>query len=218
MLITLTPAGLHDFLMGTVIPRHTRLSGRVLDLGAGSGKLASELDRAGFDVLAADLNDEAYHASLPFVKLDLNEAHFATQLGDRTFDVITAVEVIEHLESPIVFLRNIRDLLCSTGVAIITTPNIDCTPARLKFLLTGSLRMMDTRGEPTHISPVFWDLFTRQWLPLAGVHWIAHYTYPEHSYQLTRPGYRMILHIISRALRGRALFGDNHVFVLKRSA
>src|SRR5713101_3757924 len=73
------------------------------------------------------------------------------------------------MESPIGFLRNVGRLLRPEGVAVLTTPNVDNAPARVKFLLTGTVRMMDAKGEPTHISPIFQDLFVRQYLPRAGM-------------------------------------------------
>src|SRR6266852_67536 len=88
--------------------------------------------------------------------------------GFARFDLVVTVEVIEHVESPIGFLRNIGQLLAPGGVAVITTPNVDSLPARAKFLLAGKIRMMDDNSEPTHISPVFFDLFRRQFLPHAG--------------------------------------------------
>lgn len=99
------------------------------------------------------------------------------------------MEVIEHMESPIAFLRNIARLLKPDGVAILTTPNVNNAPARVKFLLTGKLRMMDERGDPTHITPIFWDLLTRQYLPRAGLILLEHRTYPPDGFLVTRPAF-----------------------------
>lgn len=35
-----------------------------------------------------------------------------------------------------------------------TTPNMHSIVARLRFLLTGSLRHFDSKGDPTHVQPV----------------------------------------------------------------
>jgi 2-polyprenyl-3-methyl-5-hydroxy-6-metoxy-1,4-benzoquinol methylase len=80
---------------------------------------------------------EGFEAALPHVELDFNRNDFASELGLASFDLVTAVEVVEHVESPIGFLRNISRLLTPRGVAVITTPNVDSLPARVKFLLTG---------------------------------------------------------------------------------
>jgi hypothetical protein len=59
------------------------------------------------------------------------------------------------------------DLGPSTGgVVVISTPNVDSLPTRLRFLQTGKIRMMDDRGEPTHISPIFFDLLQPNSFPL----------------------------------------------------
>jgi 2-polyprenyl-3-methyl-5-hydroxy-6-metoxy-1,4-benzoquinol methylase len=42
---------------------------------------------------------------------------------DQKFDVIVAGEVIEHLENPGAFLRNLREHLAPGGHLVITTPN-----------------------------------------------------------------------------------------------
>jgi 2-polyprenyl-3-methyl-5-hydroxy-6-metoxy-1,4-benzoquinol methylase len=160
-----TVGGLHDFFIKSVLPPYVRSGSRAVDLGAGTGALATRLRDLGLDVLAVDRNTDDFHAALPFVRLDLDDADFDDVPGEGEFSLVTAVEVIEHLERPIRLLRRVARLLSPEGVAVITTPNVDSLPARLKFLLTARIRMMDHLGDETHISPIFWDLLTRRYLP-----------------------------------------------------
>lgn len=211
------PAGLHDFLVTSVVPRYAVAGGRAVDLGAGSGALAQRLQGLGFEVTAVDLASRGFGAQVPFTRLDLNEVDFAGRLGENRFDLVTAVEVIEHLESPIRFLRSVGGLLASGGHAIVTTPNVGNAPARVKYLLTGKLRMMDERADLTHISPIFHDLLVRHYLPRAGLRLVAHYVYPPDGYRLTRDRYAWAFRILARILPGDALLGDCHVLVLKRA-
>jgi 2-polyprenyl-3-methyl-5-hydroxy-6-metoxy-1,4-benzoquinol methylase len=211
---TTTAPGLHEFLLERIVPRYACHAARALDLGAGSGALALRLHEAGWDVLAADANAAEYKAGLHFVQLDFNQQDFASELGPGSFRLITCVEVIEHVENPIGFLRNVKRLLKPGGVAVLTTPNLDSTPARIKFFLRGTIRMMDANSEKTHITPIFWDLFTRQYLPRAGLQMLEHYVSPARGYQMTRPMFAAPMKLISLCLGGACLQGDNHIIVL----
>jgi len=210
-----TIGGVHDFILHEVLARFSPDSGPAIDLGAGSGALAARLRDNGWDVRAADIDRQEYKADIPFIQVNLDEENFSALLGERKFGLITAVEVIEHVESPIGFLRNVARMLKPGGLVVLTTPNVDNAPARLKFFLTGKLRMMDERSDPTHISPIFWDLLQRQYLPRVGLQVVEHLVYPPNGYRVTRARYSWGVRLLTRLLAGECLKGDNHVLVLQ---
>jgi 2-polyprenyl-3-methyl-5-hydroxy-6-metoxy-1,4-benzoquinol methylase len=131
-------------------------SGAVLDLASGSGAMLARLRDGGFgDLTAVELDAKKF--GLDGVEpraVDLN-GDFSKELG-RKFSLITAIEIIEHLDSPRHFLQQCRELLEDSGTLLVTTPNIAEWMGRLKFLLTGTLRYFD-EGQYRynhHVSPL----------------------------------------------------------------
>jgi len=215
MIPTTTNSGLHDFVGNNVLTRLIRPGLKAADLGSGPGAMAARLAAMGCDVLAADLTKNGFAAGLPHVTVDFNQPDFASLLGPRQFGLVTAIEVIEHVESPIGFLRNIARLLAPGGVAVLTTPNVDSLPARFKFFLSGKIRTMDEQGEPTHISPIFFDLLQRQFLPLVGLRLRQHLVFPAHGYQLSRKSVAWAMRLLAGVFTGESIRGDNHILVLE---
>lgn len=212
---TLTNRGLHEFVEECVLSKYAHPEMRATDLGTGPGAMAACLSGRGCDVLAVDRDSQGFEAGVPHVCVEFDQPDFASQLGLGAFGLVTAIEVIEHVESPIGFLRNVRRLLSPGGVAVLTTPNVDSLPARTKFLLHGKIRTMDEHSEPTHISPIFCDLLRRRFLPRAGLRLREHLVFPPDGYQLTRKSLGWAFRLASFALSGDLLLGDNHVFVLE---
>jgi 2-polyprenyl-3-methyl-5-hydroxy-6-metoxy-1,4-benzoquinol methylase len=212
---TATPLGLHEFVALKVLARYARPGVLAADLGAGPGAMSERLGALGCAVVAVDRDPRTYRGDFPFVTLDFNASDFATQLGISKFGLAVAIEVIEHLESPISFLRNVAQVLAPGGVAVITTPNVDSLPARAKFLLTGKIRTMDQNSDPTHISPIFSDLLCRQFLPRAGLKIREHLFFPPNGFQLTRKPFAWPLWLAAAVVPGDSLVGDHHVLVLE---
>lgn len=207
--------GLHDALITQV---STLPVGRALDIGAGTGAWARRLANLGFDVTCADIDVAQFKLELPILRVNLDEeAGRARLVSEGPFDFVSAVEVIEHVRGPIDFLQMIRGLLKPEGVALITTPNMDSLPARVKYLLKGKLRLMDEFGDATHVSPIFWDLLTRQYLPAANLELADFSVYPADGFVAGRTVYRRVAGW-ARLLLGSnpRLVGDNLVLVLRR--
>jgi 2-polyprenyl-3-methyl-5-hydroxy-6-metoxy-1,4-benzoquinol methylase len=214
MLPTATPPGLHEFTAAT-IARYAYPGARMADLGCGPGAMCERVQSLQVETVAVDRDSAAYHGGRPFVQLDFNQPSFADTLGIGSFNLVLAVEVIEHVENPINFLRNVARLLAKNGVAVITTPNVDSLAARLKFLLAGRIRMMDERSDPTHISPVFTDLLYRQFLPRAGLRMKEHLLFPPNGHQLTRRPLAWTLRLVSSVFPKKVITGDHHVLVFE---
>ncbi len=215
MLRTTTNSGLHDFVGERVLGRFTRPGIRAADLGTGPGAMAARLQALGCEVVAVDRDSTGFEAEVQHVSLDLDQPDFAAQLGLASFALVTAIEVIEHVESPIGFLRNIGRLLAPRGVGVLTTPNVDSLPARSKFFMKGKIRTMDEHSEPTHISPVFFDLLQRQFLPRAGLRLREHLVFPPQRLPVDAKANAWAMRLASLAFFGEALLGDNHIFVVE---
>ncbi len=109
--------------------------GSFADLGAGQGALSVWADQAGFQVTAVDFNKGNFVAdSINFVQADLNQP---LPIADESFDVVAALEVIEHLENSYALLREITRILKPGGYAIVSTPNESNLAARMSYLSSG---------------------------------------------------------------------------------
>lgn len=117
---------------------YLRPPARVLELGAGSGAFTKRLIDAGFEVEAADLDPTACpHPSVPLHVVDLNAPEWP--LPTSPYDAVVAVEVIEHMENPSLFLRNVKLLLKPRGTLFLTTPNVVSLASRRALILRGTL-------------------------------------------------------------------------------
>lgn len=100
-----------------------RRGGSVLDIGSGVGHIASALRETGFEVYCVEANAD----SLAALKARGFAASAIIDDIQGTFDTITMIEVIEHLDDPVTELIKLRPLLKSGGSLFITTP---CGEAR----------------------------------------------------------------------------------------
>jgi 2-polyprenyl-3-methyl-5-hydroxy-6-metoxy-1,4-benzoquinol methylase len=109
--------------------------GRLLDIGAGSGALAAQLQQLGFTVSACDLFPDQFQArGIPFTVANASEL---LPFPPASFDAITCLETIEHLEDQFHFARECARVLAPGGRLLITTPNILSLASRWQYFWTG---------------------------------------------------------------------------------
>lgn len=194
MLAERTLGGLHDALVNRLpdLPRDAT----ILDIGCGTGAWLHRLGGLGFsNLLGIDLDTEAFatdRATVTFANLDYDDLG----LGERKFDLITAIELIEHLENPGRLFHHVSRHLADDGLFLVTTPNIHSALCRMRFFLTGQLKQFDAKGDPTHIYPVLLTALERV-LPRHGLQLERQWPYPEGESMSSRFATR----ILARAAR-----------------
>jgi len=104
------------------------LSGkRALDVGCGAGLLAEPLARLGASVTGLDAAPEniavaVAHAQGQGLSIDYR-ATPVEQISDSGYDLVTSMEVIEHVADPAAFVRALAARLAPDGLMILSTPN-----------------------------------------------------------------------------------------------
>ena len=146
--------GTHEAAMAMLL-RHLAERPPALDLASGSGAFLARLRDNGFtDLDAVEIDRKAF--AFPGIDprhLDLN-GRFASQI-DRRYGLVTALEIMEHLDSPRHFLREVRELLEPAGHLLLSTPNTANWTGRLRFFLSGEHRQFQEHDYhyQRHISP-----------------------------------------------------------------
>lgn len=127
----------------------------ILDYGAGTGSFTRELHKLfpKSSVSAADImarpNDLG--PAINWIEQDLNAE---SKLPRAAYDLVFAIEVLEHLENPRKTMRDLYDCLRPQGVAVITTPNVLSIKSLLQIVVRGHFAAFDDSNYPAHITPL----------------------------------------------------------------
>lgn len=106
----------------------TPLTGkRALDVGCGAGLLCEPLARMGAAVTGLDAAPENIaaaraHCIRSGLTIDYRVGS-VEGLGAERFDLVTSLEVIEHVSDPGAFVRGLASALAEDGLLVISTPN-----------------------------------------------------------------------------------------------
>jgi 2-polyprenyl-3-methyl-5-hydroxy-6-metoxy-1,4-benzoquinol methylase len=148
---------------------------RVVDIGCGNGALCRELASRGYEVIGCEPSFESLQlaqcAAPQLVFHEVGVDDDPSPIGNESFDVAIATEVIEHLVKPRNLPHFARQLLRPGGHLIISTPY----HGYLKNLVLALSNKWDA-----HVNP-FWD----------GGH-IKFWSYKTLSQLLNESGFRIV--------------------------
>lgn len=113
-----------DIILDT-IGRHLNLrpNSMILDIGCGSGLMLNALEDIGL-TSGMDMSNEAIQFSKEIFGGPVKQGSLPQQVPypENIFELITALDVIEHIDDDVASLEAIKNLLSPSGKAIITVP------------------------------------------------------------------------------------------------
>jgi len=105
-------------------------SGSLLDIGAGSGIMIEAAMERGYECTGIEpskwLQQKAAERNLPVV-----QGLFPHPQVQQTFDIISLVDVIEHVTKPADLLVSVRKQLADDGIFVLVTPDVSSIAARV---------------------------------------------------------------------------------------
>lgn len=127
-------------------------SAKIIDVGCGQGELLKHVKALGFEnIYGTDYSDFGANDQFEFFQHDSNKP-FPEQYRD--FDVILCSEVIEHIENPWAFTRNLRTLGKTGCHLILSTPNPESLLSIMCLIFKGHFVAFGPKDYPAHITPV----------------------------------------------------------------
>lgn len=124
----------------------------VLDIGCGGGLVAEPLTRLGAMVTGIDASKQAIDVATAHATLmDLSITYQCTSAEEvaaagQTFDVVLALEIVEHVCDVAAFLKTCTQLVTPGGVLILSTLNRTCKSYALAIVGAEYLLQMLPKG------------------------------------------------------------------------
>ncbi|MHC1635416.1 MAG: class I SAM-dependent methyltransferase [Candidatus Methanospirareceae archaeon] len=112
---------------------------KILDIGCGEGYVSSVLVEDN-EVYGLEISEVAVEKAREkgIKALFSNLEHIP--FPDKSFDVVLALDILEHLFDPIFVLREANRVLKDDGILLISIPNAANIYSRLVFLFTGEIK------------------------------------------------------------------------------
>ena len=124
-------------------------TGKYIDIGCNKCYLLAQGLEKGWDVYGCELVPELTAPFLNTHKQCRDHVHqgrfmdMRPQFANNTFDLITAIDVIEHFEDVIADLNGILEILKPGGAFVIQTPDVDCQQAKQNGRDWGALKPLE---------------------------------------------------------------------------
>ena len=107
----------------------------LLDLSCGDGSSSRAYLNMGFKVIATNYDCQGFpHPDIPCYSVDLNQE---LPFEDGRFDCVILQEVIEHLQNPVLVIKEVHRVLKKRRIFIFSTPNMLNLSSRFHLLLSG---------------------------------------------------------------------------------
>ena len=143
---------------------------RVLDIGCGGGLLSEPMARLGATVVGADAAERnipvaRLHAEQSGLEIDYRHTTAEAMATDgEVFDVVLAMEIVEHVADPQGFVATCRDLMKPGGLMVMSTLN---------------------RNAKSFLAAIVGAEWVMRWLP-KGTHDWSKFITPDELYALIR--------------------------------
>jgi 2-polyprenyl-3-methyl-5-hydroxy-6-metoxy-1,4-benzoquinol methylase len=126
---TAEPPHSHNYITPKILSilRNLKVQ-RVLDIGAGNGKLCSELSRSGYEIAGIEYDKQGVeiarksYPDIPFYTYSVQDNPTELLAQEEPFDAVVSTEVIEHLFSPQLLPIYAAKVLRDKGHLVLTTP------------------------------------------------------------------------------------------------
>ena len=120
----------------------------VLDVGTADGHpVVAGLVARGCRVWGVEIDAESAATAAPLCEQmvvgNVEQLDLDATFGDKRFDVVLCLDVLEHLVEPLDTLRRLTRLLTPTGIVVASIPNVTHAAVRLQ-LLDGKFTYTDT--------------------------------------------------------------------------
>lgn len=121
------------FMKAVSLIKEYKSAGKLIDLGCAYGYFVNLAFNSGFDPCGCDVSGFAVErAKKMFPNLNFFKADIQGRISftDR-FDVVTAFDVLEHCKNLEGILKNVKILLKSGGMFLISVPDVDLFPQEM---------------------------------------------------------------------------------------
>jgi 2-polyprenyl-3-methyl-5-hydroxy-6-metoxy-1,4-benzoquinol methylase len=126
---------------------------RLLDIGCGNGDFIWLAQKRGWNVSGAELSESAVEYAVQMRDLDVVKAPSdKLPYDDNSFDVVTVLDVLEHLPNPHKVFASINRVLKPGGQVIVQVPNTPFQKIKAKVQRLKNGRQKTTMATPLHLN------------------------------------------------------------------